>query len=752
MSDPDNFSFSERNKRAKTTINVPPSDAGSVPPPQDEYKAPPPRDTPPPPPRDFNYTPPPPRDFYPEPLPPAPEPRRKSSGDDDDEEDDFELPVDPWRLLSALKKRWYWMIIGAFAFLLLGALAGYIKGRNIIRISLIQRDVSAPFEAGVGGEVFKPHPLQTKTLVSLMESPLLMQRVSAKAKPFISPRGLTGCLNVMPERETELVHVFFSGKDKDALVDLANLYAGEAVALTKETQLEDLTRTLKSYQDKEHTAGEEMEKAEKEMQAFREQYKSFDPVAETTAYDTRLREFVTKIEANKLEIELLDMQITNVSSSLALQSPVAQKLDSAREELRGLLTKYTEKYPAVQDKMRDIASLEQQLASAATNNASTNALTGRDVEMRTKRATLEKEITEMERLKEELRAKAMAVSDSGGRFVLISGKQEALRKKMSILTARRSETQFYVDNADGYYRILAPATLKDIDTKGRWMKLAMFSIMGLMFGILSAAAAIVVIEIADDRIKTAADVKRVTGLPLLASLGDLGKMTPAEQEQWAFRAWTALSGQLSRSANHGMVCGFISSTHGEGRTTWINLLVDAASQRGLRVLTISTRPSPADLNEMEKAAAETEKQFSEAVAEAVTEGAPELPTTAVMMTAKALAFPAEVSQKFTGPNALPAAHIALPGWVWNLERRRQFQRALAHWRSIESMVLLVELPPASVPEAVLLAENLPQLIWLADSGKPRARATREQLQTLRHAKCRLVGAVLNHEPKPVLQL
>jgi Mrp family chromosome partitioning ATPase len=68
------------------------------------------------------------------------------------------------------------------------------------------------------------------------------------------------------------------------------------------------------------------------------------------------------------------------------------------------------------------------------------------------------------------------------------------------------------------------------------------------------------------------------------------------------------------------------------------------------------------------------------------------------------------------------------------------------------MVLLVELPPASVPEAVLLAENLPQLIWLVDSGKPRARATREQLETLRHAKCRLVGAVLNHEPKSVLHL
>jgi Mrp family chromosome partitioning ATPase len=89
--------------------------------------------------------------------------------------------------------------------------------------------------------------------------------------------------------------------------------------------------------------------------------------------------------------------------------------------------------------------------------------------------------------------------------------------------------------------------------------------------------------------------------------------------------------------------------------------------------------------------------------------------------------------------------------VWNLERRKQWQSALMQWRSIESLVLLVELPPASVPEAVLLAENLPQLIWLVDSGKARARETRQQLETLRHARCRLVGAVLNHEPLPALR-
>ncbi|MSU57153.1 MAG: hypothetical protein EXS35_03050 [Pedosphaera sp.] len=65
MSAPDDFSFSERNKRAKSTVNAPPPGAEAGP-------QPPPRDVPPPP-RDFY---PPPREF----LPPPPAEAPKKSG------------------------------------------------------------------------------------------------------------------------------------------------------------------------------------------------------------------------------------------------------------------------------------------------------------------------------------------------------------------------------------------------------------------------------------------------------------------------------------------------------------------------------------------------------------------------------------------------------------------------------------------------------------------------------------------------
>src|SRR5205085_11992206 len=63
---------------------------------------------------------------------------------------------------------------------------------------------------------------------------------------------------------------------------------------------------------------------------------------------------------------------------------------------------------------------------------------------------------------------------------------------------------------------------------------------------------------------------------------------PSEQRNWAFRTWTAIQGKLSHSPNHGLVCGITSAMKKEGRSTWISMLAQAASECGFRVLTVAT--------------------------------------------------------------------------------------------------------------------------------------------------------------------
>jgi Mrp family chromosome partitioning ATPase len=250
-------------------------------------------------------------------------------------------------------------------------------------------------------------------------------------------------------------------------------------------------------------------------------------------------------------------------------------------------------------------------------------------------------------------------------------------------------------------------------------------------GILAALGLTLLVEVLDQRLKAPTDVKRVTGLSVIASAPDLTDRSSADRATWAFRTWITLQGRLSPALNHGLVCGLTSAGRGEGRSTWIKLLARAASECGYRVLTVTAEQGlPA--SEVSASAPPSHKPNGHLVPSA--NGPSALPSVR------------DLENKLVGPESQRVVQIPLPGWVWNLERRKQWQSALKEWQKMGNVVILVELPPASVPETVLLAQELPNLLWLTDSARSEAAETRAQLETLRNARCRLVGAVLNRAP------
>ncbi len=310
----------------------------------------------------------------------------------------------------------------------------------------------------------------------------------------------------------------------------------------------------------------------------------------------------------------------------------------------------------------------------------------------------------------------------------------SLETNRAALIGRQRAIQPFRDNPPGYFRVLLAASDNPVVLRRYRLEMVLFALVGAFIGLLGAAIQILFSEFMDNRIKTRADVRRVTGLPLLATLGDLRKMSPGNRDQWAFRAWTALQSKLSISPNHGMVCGITSANSSDGRSTWVGLLASAASACGFRVLTITAQPS--EELAMEVARRENRPPPS------LPQGSPEPGTS---LTTSVLSSPAQIVEKLTSAECPPVVSIPLPGWVWNLERRKQWQSALEAWREVENIVIFVELPPASVAESVLLAENIPNLLWLADSNKSDAEHTLAGLETLRDASCNLVGAVLNRE-------
>ncbi|MEO6036506.1 MAG: polysaccharide biosynthesis/export family protein, partial [Verrucomicrobiota bacterium] len=566
---------------------------------------------------------------------------------------------------------------------------------------------------------FKPQQFSGPTLIALIKNPEVLLRTSAKASPPISPGMLSLNLTVVPQPETDLVTLILKGNrsPKDT-VSLLNLYASEFVRFTQEMQSKE-AESIVAY------VSEKLGKVEGELASVDAEMKKLPPEAKISSSDKLTETYLVQLSELEVKYELARMDLER-------NNPINDKLQAARAELAGLLVKYTEAHPSVQDARLKIKTFEAELASTGTNIVKFGATSaGRTTEaLLAQTQTVEKQAEQLRVLRDQVRAKLNGLSERSMDYAMIKSRFQSLETLRSMLASRQREAQLSVESALGYFQVFTPASLDRVSTKGHVKKGLLISAVGAFLGMLAIAGLILLTEVFDDRIKTASDLTRVTDLPLLATLGSLDSMNAKEQHAWAFRTWTILKGKLSASQTQGMVCGFIAANHGEGCSTWINMLIKTANQRGLRVLTVATTPS-------EEPPVHPHESATEKDAEGVS---------TTMLSPTAFAFPAQVSQQLSDPNAQSIVHIPLPGWVWNLERRTQWQTALDHWSQIENLVLLVELPPASEPESVLLAEKLPQLIWLADSGKPRVHETRTYLETLRHAGCNLVGAVLNHEP------
>lgn len=619
---------------------------------------------------------------------------------------------DFWTVADIFARRWHWLVVGgilaAGAFFVLAWL--HIQPRFIATAELLR------YETPGTSDFLKTSPLTQETFAELITAPELLQRAGSNAQPSISGDQFYRRLKVDPQVESDFVKVYLSASTPQEAVQLANDYANEVTRYTSELQATQAAQVANTY------LKDGVQQMDNEIAELRAQFSGMP--AEASQASNKLAQIGNNLNA-------LTQKPALSPESVFLIGKLNEQLASAKVELSGLLVKYTEEHPYVKKENAEIAALNKQIneAMGSTNGSAPNAV---------------------------IQPNGSVVQPD---VEVIRGRLRALEEKRVELESHEHEAAAYASNPPGFVRVSALADLKTTRTAHRRLKIGAVTIFGGALGMGTSLLLVFLIEVTDRRLRTADDVRRVTRLPVLTTLGELEDMKEHARTQWAFRTWTLLQGRLSRSQNHGLVCGVTSSTEGEGRSTWINMLAEAASLAGFRVLTIATRPSHSAIklpDEFNEEALDKNSEMNGAADKNGHEHGHDMNGSSNgsysgktngngALTSSVLTSPAQVTEKLTDPNARPVVHIPLPGWVWNLERRKQWRDALRHWRQIDNLVIFVELPPASVPEAVLLGANLPNLVWLAASGKADASETRAQLETLRNARCNLVGAVLNRE-------
>ena len=92
----------------------------------------------------------------------------------------------------------------------------------------MRQEMSGSFRSSESGETFKPRQVSVPTLVSLMKSATLLQRVSEQTQPRLAPRAILGDLTITPERNTDLITVTFrSTRSAEAALRVLNTLGAE---------------------------------------------------------------------------------------------------------------------------------------------------------------------------------------------------------------------------------------------------------------------------------------------------------------------------------------------------------------------------------------------------------------------------------------------------------------------------------------------------------------------------------------------
>jgi protein involved in polysaccharide export with SLBB domain/capsular polysaccharide biosynthesis protein len=659
---------------------------------------------------------------------------------------------DAGSLLRPSLRKWYWLFLGGVA----GTIVGTVIGLGLFGKKTYSASAQLmAYDPPVATDAYRPAKPSGQTIVGLMSSPEVFRELGEKMKPPVPGSALIGRVKTRPERGSDIVNVDAFGSDPRSAVELTNAYMQEVIDFSKQQQRKDADEA-------DQYVTQHLKEVESDLEAARKELPSNVPAAAVIA------------------------TLDAAAPTTIVNGKQLEQIQAAEDELATLLLTFTDAHPKVKAQRAKIAELRSRLPEGMTLEKALEAARGQaPATASANGAPLSANLSSGVSITQEL---------EGAYFKVRS--LESLRRQ---LVERQRAIQMFRTRPPGNWRQVQPATMDSLTVHNQMMKVLLLAGFFGMLGFVGAAGEVLRRELFDNRLKTEADVARVTGLPVLGSLGDIRRMSLSDREAWAFRTWIALQDRLAYSPNHGLICGVTSSSSGDGRTTWINQLAGAARKCGFRVLTIATKSSaemPGVSEESTESAQEPVvvgaavnddvihmgggKAVNGRARTATADPAPRSrvddadggTSTAILsnpadlatasrtfsgdseftaLTASALFTPAMVTEKLMGPETDPLVHIPLPGWTWNLERRKQWQGALNVWRKIDNVVILVELPPASMPESVLLASNLPNLLWLVESGKSDATATRNQLQTLRHARCNIVGAVINRALTTVTQ-
>jgi len=437
----------------------------------------------------------------------------------------FKLPFDPMRMLRAVWVGRWRSVLGALLGLALslGLAMWKAQTRYEVSMQLLKRYASPTIQEGLNGEPYKPSQFTNSELASAASSEKVLEAVSQKASPPVSVNELKNAIKVAEDKTSDSVKLTLSGyTSAAATVDLSSLWGDEIINFIRGMQAEESRDIRKVIQT-------QLDNNEVEIQQLDEEITNL--MGSSGAPDLQVDSFLRsesdveeKYNQTKLEYDSVNTEDEGLRSELQRQTPAAEQLREAKTELEQLQTRYTDQNPLVLDQQEKVAGLEQEVkkesgqpAGDVSDMASTyvgNQLYLTMVQMEEKRGALKQQLDELDKQRQ-LYAKS---PEKMSELMQHLRKKETLQTGQSLLLSRMQEARIYEQDAPASYGLFAPADLDHVLEISKTLKCIVLSILGAFTGGCMALAAVMVVGVADRKLRTAREAQTAVEAPLFASI------------------------------------------------------------------------------------------------------------------------------------------------------------------------------------------------------------------------------------------
>lgn len=634
----------------------------------------------------------------------------------------IQLPFDPLRLIDVLVRRWWLMLLvgGICAAGMFFVGQQRFETLHSARAQIIKLESASVIRQSESGEVFRPQEMTVPTFLKLMHHGSVVEAATKRLEGRYAERTLRAGLIIQPEKGTEIVSISMtSDQSPESALEMLQAYTTEVLQLGQAMQRSAATDTKRFLQQQIERTESDLLATNRELLEYAKQEQLIDADKQMDAWLSELGNFTMKYESLRLDHETLELRIQGVEKELGKVDTNATRLDTARRELAELGVRYTDEHPVMIEAREKLLALEASLKNGTTHvdapprpgeSALAESLYLDLVRLRSEKQVMQEQLGKLEKIRTEVNERLAQLPRKAMEYARIKSRQQALETARGLLASRHREAVLYEQDAQGWFKLFAMDRPQDIASVPPTQKLVMVTGGGFASGAGLVAVALIGLTLLDSRIRSAGDLRRATGVPVIATMPADVRLLNESEEAWAFRAWTRLQPMLLIPARgEATICGLLHDRDAATATRMAQLLARAAVRRGLACVTLST-----------EGALDIESAMRE-------------PT---LVLEHLRASPCTVCTLRVGPE-----------WVWSAPQRQQWQAAMALWRSSPEVVVLMTLPSVEEPEALLLAEKLPNLLWAGRSGGTQVRRVGETLRMYRDSGCRLIASVLDHAPQ-----